>query len=254
MFKQLKLFIVGLVVVVLFVGAVVYFLLDTALNATIERTVEVRGTRLLGAEVAVEKVSLSTFAGKGRIDGFQIASPDGYPAPYALRVKIMDLQVDTDTFSGRKIILDRIHIHAPHVIFVQGLTGNNLQTLLANLEANVDRIERSVEQETDKNKAPSQSIEPLPIRFGVRELDIDSGRVGLGVSGEQLAVPLGQIRDRNLGMEGEGLTAAELAEEILVRILRPSLMVVATGAAEESLRRIGGAVDGLLGRPSADEK
>jgi hypothetical protein len=247
--KSLKQFILGVLLIAV-VGAVcVFYLVDSTLNTVVKNHIELRGTYLVGTVVTVEKVELAVRSGRGSIQGFKIASPEGYSAPHALWVEHMEVVIDPTTLHKPKIVIELLHIKAPHVIYVQGLGSSNLHAILEN-------VSRHAEPGAPAAPPPpeSEAGKQLSVRFVVRKLIIDDGRVGLGLSGEQVGIPLKTMHAENLGAEGEGLSGPELTNEILRRILQPSLDVVVVGALNEGLRtasdvinKTGEAIEGLLG-------
>ena len=56
------------------------------LNGIVRKGIETVGTQAAKVEVKLEDVGVSVFTGKGALRGLQVANPEGYRAPAAVKV------------------------------------------------------------------------------------------------------------------------------------------------------------------------
>ena len=217
------------VVVLLLVGLVVLFF---SLNSIFKRGVETVGPKLTKVDVRLGSANLSPLSGRGQLSGLFVGNPEGYKTPSAIQVGDIKVGVQPSSVLSDTMVVDEVNIQAPEITFEGTLTGNNLSKILDNIEA---------ASGSDKTNTSAKKGEK---KFFVKDLLIKGGKINLSIStplgGKSATLPLPELRLQNIGSRDKGVTAAELAEEIMKPILAS-----ATKAAAESLAGLGNSLPGI---------
>lgn len=197
-------------------GGTAYFYLH--LNSLVKKAVETYGPPLTGTEVRLSSANLSPFSGSGALNGLLIGNPRGFNGSFALKVGSISVQVDKATLTKDPIVINSVTVNSPEVMLVGTLSGTNLQKLLSNIRA---------------AGSPSKRQEPKPVssgasrKFLIREVVISGTRLHLAVSAlgrnVEQSIPLPEIRRRNLGSGGRGVSASDAATQIIAPLLDEAL-------------------------------
>ena len=147
--------------------------------------------------------------GNGELSKLFVGNPEGYKAPSAIEVGNVKVAVKLRSVLKDTVVVDEVNIQAPVITFEGGLTGNNLMTILKNLEGAPDDV-----KPTPKGKPASEGGK----KFFVKDVVINGGQIHVlitGLGAKSLTVPLPPIHLQNIGSENNGVTAAQLCKEIL---------------------------------------
>lgn len=224
----IRLLIVLVVLIVLLVAAVGFFL-----DGVIKRGVETVGSALTKVEIKLDSVSLSLLSGSGKIKGLVVGNPAGFKTPSAIKVGAASLSLQPGSILGDKVVIRSINVQGPEITFEQDLKGNNLKTILANLQA-----------ATGGENAPAQPKESKAgKKLEVDEFVITGGKIHLGLTalgGGTATVPLPEIRLPAMGLGPECITPAELTTKVLQAIEKE-----AAGSASQAVTDLGKGALGL---------
>ncbi|MDQ8193111.1 hypothetical protein QEH59_01645 [Coraliomargarita sp. SDUM461004] len=260
MFKKLLL---GLLLIALAAGAVVYFVLSGGLNKQIKNAVETYGPRVTQTDVTLEDVNLSILSGSGTLKGLNVGNPEGYQSEHIFALGQIDLKIDTSTILDQTIIIDHILIKAPAISYEKSLSSSNVKDLMNNIEAF-----------TGPSSGPSPDPEPstgAKKQVVIKELLIEDGTVYVGALGVGRTVTLPRIEMNNIG-EGGSMTMAEVMDLVLTKLLQSIGPAIADAgdllkeggkaaldaaskqatqqlddAANEAVNKVGESLKGLLG-------
>ena len=180
------------------------------LGPIIKQAVNSRGPGVTGTDLHVENVDIALFSGRASIEGFLLGNPTGFETPYAVSVKTIKVDIDKKSLAGDTVIVDRIEVVAPHIIFEKGRGNDNFKALLNN----VKRSSAGVEKEAEKADAGSKKLL-------IREFILRDGKVNLaikGLTGKNLTATLPEIRLQNIGQKQGGATPAEVAKEVFIAL------------------------------------
>ena len=211
------------VVVLLAIGLVVLFM---NLDSLVKKGVETVGPQLTKTEVRLEGVSLSPFSGSGQLKGVFIGNPQGYKTASAFKMGAVKLAVKPASLTSGTIVVDEVTIQGPEITFEGTPSGaNNLSKILQNIEAATG----------GKSATPGKPAAPAEKgaekKFCVKELVFTGGKIHLSITllgGKQYTVPLPELRVQNIGTPENGVTAAEMAQQIM----KPLLVAVTKAAGE----------------------
>lgn len=195
-------FTAALVLAVVAVG-----LLSVELGRVVKAAVETFGPRVLGAPVTVQFVALSPWSGRGTLRGLVVGSPPGYKCPESVSVGQVDVALRLPSLFSPTIVVERIAVRDPRIVWEMGAGGSNLTRLQANA----------------RTKAESKSGRSLLIK----RLEITGGRVGLSAEafgGGTLSAALPDLTLEDLG--GPGRSPAEAAAQALRQVTAASQKAV----------------------------
>lgn len=228
---------VGVAVTTSLVGGGVWWL-RSSLDAMVQRAIGHYGSQMTGARVSVDSVELRSTDGRGVIRGLVVRNPAGFRSPHALKVGVIDVAVDVRTLADPVVVIKRIAIQSPDVIYEKGETQTNF-------EAIQNHIAQELGPPADSGKA--QSGTP-PRRLIVEELVIRDARAqatAAGLAGQTIATTLPDIALRHVGRAQGGVTPAQLGQ-IVTRAL--SQRLASSLGFDRAFKSLGDRVKGLLGR------
>jgi hypothetical protein len=231
--KKLIVKIAVFLLVLLFLGLVAsYFFL----GSIIRKGVETVGPMVTKTDVKLESASLSLLSGSGTLKGLLVGNPAGFKSDSAIKVGSVSVGVKPGSILSDKIHVTQISMRAPEITFEGGLKGNNLSTLLKNVEA---ASGGGSQGGPPKDSGASHKIQ-------VDDFVISDGRINLSVNvallgGKSSTVPLPEIHLTGLGQGPDGITPTELTRTILNEILRKAIP-----AAEKAVADLGKGVTDAL--------
>ena len=198
-----------IVLAVLIIAAVlaVGFFLDGA----IKKGVEVIGPKLTKTDVKLDGASISFLSGAGKLRGLVVGNPEGYTSPTAISVGVASLAVAPGSLFSDKVIVKSINLKAPEITFETDLRRNNLSKLIANLQ---EATGGSSKERAKRDKANK--------KLQVNEFLITGGKIHFiltALGGKSATAPLPDIQLKDLGTGPEGITAAELTQQVLQAVI-----------------------------------
>jgi uncharacterized protein involved in outer membrane biogenesis len=228
--KKIVVVSLGLLFLAVLVAFVFGFVL---LGSVVKAGVEKVGPMVLKVPVKLEGASVSVFSGKGELNGFQIANPEGFKSPNAIKVGSVAMALQPKSVLADKIIINSINVQGPEITYETDLKGSNLAKILDNVKEMA-------------GPAKTQPAEPgkKPKKLQVDEFVITGGKISVAATmlgGKGATLPLPEIRLANLGQGPEGITGAELAEKVLSAVTAGTVKAVAEGGAALAKDAVAGA-------------
>ena len=231
----MKKFLIVLLVVLVLLGGGVFYVASQA--GDIIRTAVVEyGPEITGTPVTLDSVSLSLLLGNAKINNLVIGNPDGFKSEDAVRVGVVEVQLDVNSLFG-----DAIHIQK---ILVDGA---ELTYELAGGGSNIDALKRNVEERTaallGSGDEADASAEESTTALIIDDLFVNNTKVKVVaklLGGKGASVTIADIHMEDIGKEEGGSSAAEVVNK-LVAIITKS----ATGSVGQILStdQLKGAVD-----------
>lgn len=209
---------IALALVVIVVGAVVAGTLF--LDGAIKKGVETFGPQLTRVDVKLDGVSLSLLSGSGSIKGLVVGNPEGYKTPTAISVGKASVSLSPGSLMSDKVVIKSVRVEAPEITFELGSGGNNLSKILANVEAATGGSSGSKPANTESGPGKKLQVDEFVIT-GAKV------RVGATALGGTAPISLPDIRLSNLGTGPEGITAADLTQQVLKAITDGTVKVAA---------------------------
>jgi uncharacterized protein involved in outer membrane biogenesis len=243
------------VLALLAVAVVTLIVIGVFLDRIVKRAVEIYGPQMTQTPVAVDTVHLSLLTGSAKVKGLVVGNPSGYKSTEAITVGVIAVGVDPTTVFANKVVFRSIRLESPEITFEGGLEGNNLGQILDNVNA------------TGKSggtlSTNTAAVPPSEKKFEVDDLTIIGAKVQVVLTGmpERQMLSLPDIHLTNLGANGEGITASDLAQRVLAAISNATIEAVARTAANlgknaatlkqmgtNGGKQIGNAIGNLLGK------
>jgi len=225
--KKILLSVLALLVV-LVISAVGYLYLS--LNTLVKKTVETVGPRITKTDVRLSSANISPFSGSGSLNGFVIGNPEGFGKGPALRFGSIQVKVDKATLLKEVIAVDSVIIRNPDILLEGTLRGNNLGKLLQNIKSSSSKSSGEKASAKDSKK------------FVVKEVVISGIKIRLAASAldqkVEQSIPLSEIRLQNIGSDGSGVSASELATQILTPLLQSAVTEGVNALAKQGLREL----------------
>lgn len=188
--------------------AAVTFWLSRNMDNLAKHAIEDYGSAMTQAKVSVGAVTISPTDGKGSVRDLSLGNPAGFKTPHAMKVALVEIEVDAATLTKDVLVIRRIAIEAPDLIYENGAK-------LTNFEAIAQHIGSSVSSGQDKSSKNSGK------RFIVEQLTVRNAKVQASaalMNGTTVALALPDISLNNLGRAKGGLTANELGGAVLAAL------------------------------------
>jgi uncharacterized protein involved in outer membrane biogenesis len=213
-----------ILVVLAIIGAVVA---SVFLGDIVKKGVEAVGPRITQVSVKVDEVRLTLLTGSASVKGLVVGNPAGYKTPQAISAGLISVGVNPMSVLSDKIVIRSIHVESPEITFEGGLSGNNLSTILNNVDAS--------------SKTPASTNHTVQAKsskkFEVDDLMITGAKVHVSLTdlgGKEMTLPLPPIHLANLGKNPEGITTTELTRSVLDAIVTATLKAVSKAGIEKN--------------------
>ena len=159
------------------------------------------------------------------INGLTLGNPEGF-SPEGFSFKFGDIiaDIDADSVSQDKIRIKHLRLKDIDVVYERGWTGSNLEEIMSRLKA-AEREEGLSRLETAEREKKEKKTGKKVKRFQVDMIEIENVGVSVKIKGLPGNAPIHVSTDplEDLGADGEGVTATDLAYVILGEIIRKAL-------------------------------
>ncbi|MBQ4076271.1 MAG: hypothetical protein IJD65_01090 [Mailhella sp.] len=191
-----------------------------SLNPIIEAGVNKFGPEVTGTHVFLKEADVSLFSGEGVLREFVLGNPKGYTAPHAARVGSVSVALDKATLTDDVIVIRKIAIDSPDIIYELGQKSNNFDDIIKNVEQLGAAREKA---DATKKEAASPGKDEGPARkVIIDELVITNGKAAIRMPALKLdfQADLPEIRLTDIGREKgqSGVTMAQAAKRVLKSI------------------------------------
>lgn len=227
--KKIILSFVALILLILIGGvSYIYF----SLNTLVKKAVETVGPTITKTHVVLDSANLSPFSGSGELSGFVIGNPEGFQGPYALKLGSITVSIDKSTILKDTIVVNSIIIRNPAVALIGTPFGNNLGKLLQNIKSG----------SSSKSKEETNSSSGASKKFIVKEVVISGAKVDVVASALdqkiQQTLPIPDINLRNIGSDGSGVSARDVAMQIITPLINAAAKEGVNTLAKQGLRQL----------------
>ena len=225
-------------------GIIALLVVAMNLGSIIKAGVETVGPTLTKTTLKLDKASFSLFGGRAELGGLVVGNPGGFKTESSIQVGEVAIQVKPSSVASDVVEIDEITIKAPVITYEQGMSGNNISKLLANVNESTASLTGAKEPAKKDDKA-TPSAPAAEKRFRVKLVRVEGATVKVSATllgGTALPIPLPPITIDNIGTTGNGVTAGELTAEVLKQVLSG-----VTKAVTESLTKGGGSLKDAAG-------
>ena len=171
---------------------------------------------VLGSDVAVaaERFHVEPSNTRVEIGGLTIGNPEGYSGDgYSFKFRDVIAEIDPDSVSNDKIRIKQLILKNIDVVCEIGCISSNLDEILS-------RLEKGEQEEKDSREKT----------FQIDRLEFENVGVSMKMKGVPGTAPIHISIDliENLGTDKDGITATDMAYDILGAIIRKTLALDAT--------------------------
>ena len=193
------------VLLLLIGGAVAYVALNS--GSLVKSGIETFGPQFLGIEVQVDAVDLAITEGSAAVNGLRLGNPAGFSGADMMQVDQIKVVLDTSQISDTLIVMKEVVIDGANITAIAKGQQTNFQQLMANLDSATGGDSQASGETADTASGPKFIIDKFS--FTNTQAALDSDVVG------QLSLTIPDIRLQDIGRNSDGVTAAELAQQIL---------------------------------------
>lgn len=233
--KKLAAALLGLVAIL---GATVLWLSGN-IDALIRDAITSYGSAMTRAPVSVAAVRIAATDGKGTISNLVLANPAGFKANHAIKVGRIDIDVDAASLTKDVVVIRRVAVVAPDVIYEKGATMTNFDAIQKNIASYLEPSE-------SKREGRKLIVEELSIRDATAQASAGF------MNGKAVSVALPDITLKNIGKAKGGISPGELGQEVagalkakLTGAVNFDRLLKSTG---QALDKAGTAIKGLFKR------
>jgi hypothetical protein len=220
---KLLLALTALLLVALAFGA---YWLHGNVDRLVQQAIARYGSAITGAPVSVATVRLDATNGRGELRGLRVGNPAGFKTPYALQADRIELELDLSTLASEVVVIRRIAVIAPDVIYEKGERHTNFDALQAHIATAVGQA---------ANTGPGKKL--IVQELVVRNARAQASAAFMG--GKTVSVTLPDLQLRDLGKAEGGLTPAQLGQRIAGAMEK---RLTATVSFDKLLQSVGGAL------------
>jgi hypothetical protein len=242
-----------LVVIVVLGGAYLWTNLDRIVAAAIEKY----GTAAALTDVKVSGVNLAPMSGSGKVSNLSVANPQGFSPGNAISLGSIKVSVDPHSIAGTgPIVIHQIAIDRPQVSYELSNSGSsNLQTIQHNAQAYANGVGAHGGGASANAGNGGVGGSSSGRKLIIEDLTINQGQLSISQASlpKPLSATLPNIHLTNIGKNSGGVTAAQVASQLLGTISQTAAQTAVTDLAKE---KISGALKdvpaGAIGGAAAD--
>ena len=197
---------------------------------------------IVKADFSLGKFSINGYSGEFLVGDMLLGNPEGYDERIALKVGEISVAADMATVCSDVIVLKEVLVKDVFVSYVHKGGVNNFDQIAQNASGGKKSDGVSGEPEAESAKAEAkpeaEKVEKESKRVIIDRLVLDGITVKLG----PIPLPVPSITLTGIGRKSNGVTFAELGEQLLNAIMK------GVGAAKDGLKALGS----LIGEGTAD--
>jgi uncharacterized protein involved in outer membrane biogenesis len=193
----------GLIVLIALYIGVAYFL-----GSIVKSGVNNLGPKLTQSKVELAGATLSPLTGSGTLSGLTVGNPAGWSEGNAFSLGKVHVDVEPLSIFGDHVVINEIIIDEPVFNYETKIVASNIKDLLKNIE-----------KFTGGGGKTAETKEGKPIRFVVKKFRLTNAKATLGLGATAVPVPLPPASLDNIGVDRGGITADQLASEIMTSVL-----------------------------------
>lgn len=224
----------GILAVLTVVAIVAFFALSNPLGRLVKLTIEGFGPDMMQAEVRVSSVHISTTDGQGKLSGLKLGNPKGFQTDHALKADIIEIVIEPSSIAQDVVVIHKVLIDAPHIIYEKGDGGSNFDAIQHNVEAYLG---------TGGKKEKGEGKKMIIDTFILRNAKVSySGKLNLS---------LPDIELHNIGKKSGGATSAQVTKAIIAELNAKLILALAktvTGTVSGAAAGAGTAIKNMLGK------
>ena len=213
------------------------------LGPLIKNAVNTYGPGMTKTEVRLGDVGISLISAEVKLKDFYLGNPKGFTSPYALQVESIYLDVLESSLTGQTIIIDKIELVRPDIVYEKGRGRDNFQTILNNMKAGEGSTPSSGKQSGEEGEGR---------KILINEFIVSDGEVSLALSMTgnkdiKAKVTVPNIHLRDIGKEEGGLTPTAAFQQVLTALYGTITSPSVVNLLSEEVKSHGVDIEGLAG-------
>ncbi len=214
-------------IMILLIIALMIFVV-TNLDRGIKTAIETIGSKMAQTPVTVASVDLSLTTAKGSFSALRVANPMGFSAADVFSLGEIRFAMNSDSLATDTIVIESLRIVAPEITIEHADGRTNLGHIQSNI---ADYLETDATSDEDVTSGK---------KFIIRDLRITDGKIRYAIlngQGIDLALPDLHLTDIGQSTDGDGVSGAEAAGEIINAIVSAAGSAVGQSGAVKELGR-----------------
>ena len=191
----------SLVLLLAMLTALGLFWLRSNIDGMVQSAIVKYGSAMTGAQVKLDKVQIKATDGKGTLQGLLISNPAGFKTKHLFKPELIELEVDVSTLSQDVIVIKKIAVIAPDIIYEKG-------DALTNIAA----VQKNIAQYLGPSKSSESGRKLIVQEFIIKDAKAQASAAFM--DGKTISVKLPDLYLRNLGQAKGGVTPGELGQEV----------------------------------------
>ena len=236
-----KWILIGAGIIVIVIAALLIWGISN-LGPIITEAVNAYGPDITKTEVRLGGADISIFSAEATLRDFYLGNPKGFESPKAMSVGSIHVNVDESTLAKDTIIIDRIQVMAPEIVY-ENLGGrDNFRAILNNVRKSAKMADKPAGGEKPEKQSDGKKLL-------IRNLIIQDGMVNLSVAAlgeeESVSAALPDIHMTDLGKEKGGASPEEVFEKVLAILYEQITSSAVTDILNKELEAYGLSLDAL---------
>ena len=236
---------IGVALVVLF--ALTLLATFVFIEPLIRKSVEVGGTHATGVKTTLAEVDIGLVAGALKLEGLEVANPEGFAAPHFLALGASHVEVTAASLLQDKISVPLIELREIDVNLEEAAGKTNFSVILDNLK----RLSPPAGDPTDGG--PPESEPPAPETeeqapgksFVIGELLIADVAVHTRWAGQSLDIEIPEIRLKDIGSDSDSGAAVSEVTAVVVQAILDAVLRNGNLLPEAFTKDLSKALEGL---------
>jgi uncharacterized protein involved in outer membrane biogenesis len=220
------------------------------LGPLIKNAVNTYGPKITNTEVRLGDVGISLLSAEVKLKDFYLGNPKGYTSPYALQVGSIYLDVQERSLTGKKIVIDKIELVRPDIVYEKGRGRDNFQKILSNMKAGGGDTPSSGKQSGEESGGKKIVVNEFIVRDA--EVKLVMSMIGNKDINAKATVPTIHLKD--IGKEEGGLTPSAAFQQALTALYGTITSPSVLNLLNEEVKSHGVDIEGLTGGATKDLK
>lgn len=222
--KAIKI-IVGAIVAVVALVVILILTLPIWLGPVVKPVANAAVPKLTKTPFSLGVLSLNPYTGRFQLGDMQLGNPSNYAEKQAVTLKSLVVDVDMATLADKYIHVEEVTVDGVFVSYVDANGVNNFQQIQYNVAGGKEKYEaKQAQAKADKAKLESQKIEKSEKKSDsgaakkvvINKLVINDIKFKYG----PITLPVPSLTLTDLGKQSNGITFAELGDQIMQAIIK----------------------------------
>lgn len=239
---------VVLVVLAVIIAAVVVWFSGNV-DGLVRDAIVKHGSAMTQTKVSVAAVEIAAASGSGIVKNLVVANPAGFASPHLISIGQIEIALDLASVTRDTVLIHRIVLDAPDIIYEQGAGMTNIEAIMKNLARDGANAAAAGEQGGTEQNGKAQG----GVKLIIETLTISNATAQVSapfMNGKALSVPLPTITLKDLGKAQGGITPGEFGQAV-AQALQAELRAAASfdqlkKSAGDVLNKAGSALQGLF--------